>query len=215
MRERLRGVAEGQASEGDISSRQHTRTLRFAKLGLMALTATLLLGVGGAHAICPCPDGICGGDACLSPETAQTWPADCGSGPPAESHPDSALDEVIDCDSTQEMDIRAVAWNIVDDWSNFESAVENETDIPLGSCFKNRFFTNGIVECESRENCNGDGERCVLGRASPFNQRLRIFQTFFDNIADMPQADRRACYAGLIAHEFSHRLIRSIVPRAP
>ena len=57
MSEQLAGVVEGQASEGDISSRQHTLTIRFAKLGLTALTATLLLGVGGAHAICPCGDG--------------------------------------------------------------------------------------------------------------------------------------------------------------
>ena len=60
MREQLTGVVEGQASEDDISSRQHTLTIRFAKLGLTALTATLLLGVGGAYAICLSYDGKLG-----------------------------------------------------------------------------------------------------------------------------------------------------------
>ena len=171
MREQLTGVVEGQASEDDISSRQHTLTIRFAKLGLTALTAALLLGVGGAHAICPCGDGICGGATCLPPETAQTCPADCGSGPPAESHPDSALDEVIDCDSTQELDIRAVAWNIVDDWSNFRSAVENETGKNLGNCIEKRFSTDGRVRCVSEYRCNNKG--CIPGtrRASASRSR--------------------------------------------
>jgi hypothetical protein len=31
-----------------------------------------------------------------------------------------------------------------------------------------------------------------------------IYQTFFDNIAALPQADGRASYAGLMTHEFSH-----------
>jgi hypothetical protein len=202
MREQPTGVVEGQAIEGDISSRQHTPTIRFAKLGMTALTAALLLGVGGAHAICPCGDGICGGATCLPPETAQTCPADCGSGPPAESHPDSELDKVIDCNSTQELDIRAVAWNIVDDWSNFRSAVEDATDKNLGNCIENRFAKNGNVRCVSEYNCNN--KRCVLGFASGLSQTMKIYQTFFDNIAAMPQPDRRACYAGLMAHEFSH-----------
>jgi hypothetical protein len=202
MREQLTGVVEGQASEDDISSRQHTLTIRFAKLGLTALTASLLLGVGGAHAICPCGDGVCGGATCLPPETAQTCPADCGSGPPAESHPDSALDEVIDCDSTQELDIRAVAWNIVDDWSDFRSAVENETDKNLGNCIEKRFSTNGRVRCVSEYHCNNKG--CKLGHAPGLSQQIQIYQTFFDNTAALPQAVRRACYAGLMTHEFSH-----------
>jgi hypothetical protein len=193
---------EGQASEDDISSRQHTLTIRFAKLGLTALTAALLLGVGGVHAICPCGDAICGGATCLPPETAQTCPADCGSAPPAESHPDSALDEVIDCDSTQELDIRAVAWDIVDDWSNFESVVENETDKNLGNCIEKRFSTNGKVRCVSEYHCNNKG--CKLGHAPGLSQQIQIYQTFFDNIAAVPQAVRRACYAGLMTHEFSY-----------
>jgi hypothetical protein len=35
-------------------------------------------------------------------------------------------------------------------------------------------------------------------------RKVKIFRSFFDNIDDMPQADRRACYAALMTHEFSH-----------
>ena len=40
----------------------------------------------------------------------------------------TALDDVIDCNSTQEKDIRAVAWNIVDDWNAFQNKLENELE---------------------------------------------------------------------------------------
>ena len=65
MAEQVLGVVESQASDGDISSPQNTLMIGFAKLGLTALTVTLLLGVRGALAICPCGDGICGGATCL------------------------------------------------------------------------------------------------------------------------------------------------------
>lgn len=119
-----------------------------------------------------------------------------------EHHPDSALGGVIDCDSTQSKDIRAVAWNIVDDWGNFEYSVESQTDIQLGNCIRDRFFRNGKVECVSEYDCNARG--CKLAVAPGLRKRIRIFQTFFDNIANLPQPDRRACYAGLMTHEFSH-----------
>src|SRR6185369_17782894 len=81
MSEQLTGVVEGQTRDGAIRSRQQTRTVRFAKLWLAGLAATLLLGVQGALAICPCGDGICGGATCIPPETSQTCPADCGDPP--------------------------------------------------------------------------------------------------------------------------------------
>jgi hypothetical protein len=147
----------------------------------------------------PCGrDGMCNLAAC-------NQDPDCPAGLPneqQESHPDSALDAVIDCNSTQEKDIRAVAWNIVDDWSNFERRVENATDKNLGNCIEKRFSTNGKVRCVSEYNCNDKG--CKLGHAAGLSQQMKIYQTFFDNIAALPQADRRACYAGLMTHEFSH-----------
>lgn len=115
----------------------------------------------------------------------------------------TALDDVIDCDSTQEKDIRAVAWNIVDDWNAFQNKLENDTGINVGNCLENRFTKNGKVKCMNETNCDKDGN-CLLGKASPFNQKIKIFDTFMGNIASMPQADRRACYAALLTHEFSH-----------
>ena len=105
-------------------------------------------------------------------------------------------------EATQEMDIRAVAWNIVDDWSNFRSAVEKETGKNLGNCIEKRFSTNGDVRCVSEYHCNNKG--CIQGHAPGLSHQIKIYQTFFDNIAAMPQADRRACYAALMTHEFSH-----------
>ena len=47
-------------------------------------------------------------------------------------------------------------------------------------------------------------EDCTLGKASPATKKIKIYKTFFDVVDSMPQPDRRACYAGLITHEFSH-----------
>ena len=96
-----------------------------------------------------------------------------------------------------------MAWNIVDDWSNFRSEVEDATDKNLGNCIEDRFAKNGNVRCVSEYNCNS--KRCVLGFCGAgLRQTMKIFQSFFDKIAAMPQPDRRACYAGLMTDEFSH-----------
>lgn len=113
------------------------------------------------------------------------------------------LDEVIDCSDTESLDMRAVAWNIADDWNDFEQAIENATNRDVGNCLEQRFSENGVVQCVHERRCNDEG-KCRLGGGPGLGQRIRIFQTFFDNIASMPQADRRACYAALMTHEFSH-----------
>ena len=88
----------------------------------------LLVGSSGVSlAAVDTPEGPppCGSDGICNLAVCDQDP-DCPAGLPKEheeSHPDSALDEVIDCNSTQEKDIRAVAWNIVDDWSNFAHRV--------------------------------------------------------------------------------------------
>ncbi|MCB1985229.1 MAG: hypothetical protein H6936_05980 [Burkholderiales bacterium] len=106
--------------------------------------------------------------------------------------------KVIDCNATQERDINAVAWNISDDWVNFENVVETETGTNLGNCAKNRFSKNGKVKCMSSDK-NG-----LMGWSSPFNKKIKIYPKFLTKIAGLPQADRRACYAALMAHEFAH-----------
>jgi hypothetical protein len=111
---------------------------------------------------------------------------------------------VISCDDTESLDIRATAWNIADDWNNFASAVDNATGGKLGSCIQGRFATNGKVECVHKEKCKQNGYKCSLGFGSGLGTKIKLYQTFFDNISGMPQADRRACYAALMTHEFSH-----------
>jgi hypothetical protein len=122
---------------------------------------------------------------------------------PTDSDDDNALDEVIDCDSTQEKDVRVVAWNIADDWIDFRNAVENATGKNLGDCMQDRFSKNGKVQCVAKEKCNKDGE-CKLGFGGGLKQKVKIFETFLDTVEPMPQPDRRACYAALMTHEFSH-----------
>lgn len=87
----LIGAAKRRASDEDGSSRQHAPAARFMKPGLTGLTAALMLCAGDALAICPCGDGICGGDDCFPPETSQTCPADCGAPPPPPPPPPAEL----------------------------------------------------------------------------------------------------------------------------
>lgn len=106
--------------------------------------------------------------------------------------------KVIDCNATQEKDINAVAWNISDDWVNFENLIEAETGANLGNCTKNRFSKNGKVKCMSSDK-NG-----LMGWSSPFTKKIKIYPKFLTKIAGLSQADRRACYAALLTHEFAH-----------
>ena len=114
----------------------------------------------------------------------------------------AALDEVIDCNDVDRKDIKAVAWNVADDWKNFEKHLEEVTALNIKKCMENRFKKNGKVQCIYKEDCGKKG--CKLGFASPLKKKIKMYQTFFDNIEKMPQADRRACYAGLMTHEFGH-----------
>jgi hypothetical protein len=89
MPEALAGVIVSQAGDDDKGSPQRAGIFGFAKVGLTALTTTLLLGAGGALAICPCGDGVCGGPpTCFPPETPQTCAADCA---PPEPQPPAEL----------------------------------------------------------------------------------------------------------------------------
>lgn len=115
-----------------------------------------------------------------------------------------ALTDLPGCNDTESLDIRAVAWNIADDWPAFSNAVERATDQNLGSCIEGRFAGNGKVECAHEYKCKDGGTKCKLGFGAGLGKKIKLFQTFFDNIAQMPQADRRACYAALMTHEFSH-----------
>lgn len=147
-------------------------------------------------------DGICNLAVCSAKQDPDC-PKDLPPGAGAEPATTSISLETEGCTSTQSQDIRAVAWNLVDDWANFERAIESATGSNLGNCIRNRFRDNARVICEQQTNCNNRG-RCVMGRSSPLNQTTRIFGTFFNNIANTSSSDRRACYAALLTHEFSH-----------
>lgn len=127
-------------------------------------------------------------------------PPDTGSGSSGSS---MGLDEVIDCDDTQSKDIRAVAWNIADDWTNFDNQIETVTSFNLGNCTQDRFSTNGKVKCMAKNKCKNNGT-CRNGSSSPFNKKIKIYPAFLNTIAGLPQPDRRACYAALMTHEFAH-----------
>ncbi len=71
-------VGTAQTAGDERHSRQQVRMIRFAKLWLIGMATTLLLGIGSAFAICPCGDDICGGNSYFPPETPQSCPADCG-----------------------------------------------------------------------------------------------------------------------------------------
>ena len=130
-----------------------------------------------------------------------TGNSSASTAPPSSS---KGLAEVVNCSETEGMDIRAVAWNIADDWRNLSNKVESATGKNMGACIEDRFSTNGKVECVHKEKCIQDGDKCKLGFGWGLGTKVKIYQTFFDNIGSMPQADRRACYAALLAHEFSH-----------
>lgn len=123
---------------------------------------------------------------------------------PATLNSDSkGLAETIDCTDTESSDIRAVAWNIADDWDNFSNKLESSTGQNVGSCLQKRFAEDGKVQCVHTPKCNQAG-KCKLGFGGGLGSKIKIFQTFFDKIKSIPQPDRRACYAALMAHEFSH-----------
>lgn len=136
--------------------------------------------------------------------TATTEPSTLGDVTGAN---DKGLAETIDCNDTEDLDLRAVAWNIADDWSNFSKAVETATGDNVGSCLADRFAKDGKVQCVHKYDCKTDKDgvkKCKLGHGFGLDRKIKIFQTFFDNISALKQADRRACYAALMTHEFSH-----------
>ena len=112
-----------------------------------------------------------------------------------------AAPEQIDCNSTESLDIRATAWNIVDDWSDFEDYVEDRTSYNIKSCLKNRLDYNGKVKCLS-------SYKSWLGKAWPTAKKMKVSQDFRNILASLggssAQPNRRSCWAYMMAHEFSH-----------
>ena len=153
-------------------------------------------------------DGACNLAVCSADEDPDCSDLDLppGTGPdPATSTTTISL-ETISCSDAQDLDIRAVAWNIADDWTNFERSIETQTGSNLGNCTRDRFEKNGKVECLANYDCKTkDGvTACKLGYGWGLGNKIKLYQSFFDNVSKLSQPDRRACYAGLMSHEFAH-----------
>ena len=160
------------------------------------LQMAALDGVDGAPPPCG-KDGICNAAACAADPDCPAGVGNDNTPPPS-----YALDGVTNCDATQEKDIRATAWNIADDWANFAAAVQLQTSFKVKDCLQDRFSKNGKVQCESKDVCKKGV--CRQGHSFPGKQEIKIYPSFLNQIANFGQPDRRACYAALITHEFTH-----------
>jgi hypothetical protein len=145
-------------------------------------------------------DNICNLAACASDPDC---PAGVGNDNTITTVAETALEAVTNCDATQEQDIRAVAWNIADDWANFVAAIQLQTSFSVGDCLHDRFSKNGKVQCESKDKCKDSGV-CRQGHSFPGKHEIKIYPDFLNRIKNYTQPDRRACYAALLTHEFTH-----------
>lgn len=104
---------------------------------------------------------------------------------------------------SDETDIRAVMWNINDDWSNFESEVEWRSGKNLKDSIQND-FADGKVVCEYESPiytlCG------LLGGSSEFVPlgKVDLCGDFLEGLHDEAQKDRRACYAAILAKTFAN-----------
>jgi hypothetical protein len=153
-------------------------------------------------------DGACNLAVCSVDEDPDCRDLDLPPGAGADPvNPTTTISlETINCNDTQDVDILAVAWNIVDDWTNFDAAIQRQTSFNLGNCTHDRFSSNGRVECMARDHCTGKG--CRQGYSVPTQQRIRIYPDFLTRIAGLPAPDKRACIAALMTHEFAHSCSR-------
>jgi hypothetical protein len=114
----------------------------------------------------PCAqDGICNLAVCDADPDCPDLPPEAGAEPASTSNTTTITFGTISCSDAQDLDIRAVAWNLADDWTNFERAIESATGKNLGNCTQDRFTKNGKVECVAAYDCKTtkDGlQKCML-----------------------------------------------------
>ena len=177
--------------------------LGFASMKLQAVPGELP-DTGGGSIGCG-SDGICNIGQCSNDPDCPGGVGSEGGGGNTDPRPSSAVD-TIDCTVGQTDDINAAASALANDWNNFERSVEAATGRNIGNCLQNRFQQNGKVLCVADYNCkNVNGvNKCKLGFGPGLKKRIKIFQTFFDNVAGLSDSKRRGCYAALMVHEFSH-----------
>ncbi|MBM4354248.1 MAG: hypothetical protein FJ109_10710 [Deltaproteobacteria bacterium] len=126
------------------------------------------------------------------------------------------LDSVTDCSATEKADIEAVANYLSEHWDDFEKHMESATDLNIRKCMKRRFEKNGDVLCKDNSatglcECTAEKRekgKCAAAWAVPLGKEVRICQTFQDNVKNLDTQDRRACWAAILVHEFSHSCLR-------
>lgn len=182
----------------------HCRTSLTVAASILFLTSGLSFAAvnTGDNPLCG-KDGACNLAVC---DKDPDCPVDLPPGTGADPTTTSITFETIDCTDAQDLDIRAVAWNLADDWTNFAHSIETQTGSNLGNCTRDRFTKNGRVQCLVKYDCSTKNgvKKCKLGYGWSLGQKIKLYPTFFDNVAKLSQPDRRACYAGLMSHEFAH-----------
>jgi hypothetical protein len=116
--------------------------------------------------------------------------------------------DLLDCNATQESDIRIAQNTIANNWSSYESFVENETGLNIGDCLQRRFQDNGKTHCdwEHRHGC----ESGLYGHAAFSSQTAHLCRNFLREVAAKSSGvNRRASYAALMAHEWGHTCWRN------
>lgn len=116
--------------------------------------------------------------------------------------------QTADDGTADSKDIKAVMWNINDDWSNFESAVEWDSGHNIGSTMRN-YFANSAVICQyspsAFEICGllgGSAQSLPLGT-------IYICGDYLENLHSEEQKDRRACNAALLTKTFAESSLKS------
>lgn len=114
----------------------------------------------------------------------------------------AGLRSVINCSSNVKSDMNTVANYIDANWNSYERFVERETGLNIKSCLKNRFQKNGKAECRSSGGqCSGN----VMAWATYLGKKANFCPLSINSFEALDRTpNQRACYAALLAHEFSH-----------
>lgn len=185
-----------------------TRAAMIALLSITAVSAQTLAALDTGDEPRCAKDGACNIAVCSAQQDPDCADLDLppGAGPDPVTPTTTISLEIINCSDTEAKDIRAVAWNLVDDWTNFDAAIEQQTSFNLGNCTQDRFAREGRVECMATDQCKNGV--CRQGYSVPTQKRIRIYPNFLTRTANLAQADRRACMAALLTHEFAHSCSR-------
>jgi hypothetical protein len=115
------------------------------------------------------------------------------------------------CGEQIKEDLYAVAWNIVDDWSNARQAIRDE----LGTSRRYRHLkatlVSGQVECKHDPSpvhaCNILGGSYYIGIPEDFE--INLCESFMDHIRRKERKNRRACLAAAVVEAVRKNNLKS------